>query len=72
MATAIASHRADHLMRPSNAPGPDLRSHDTIILAFLRGKDSVACLLLLIEVGVRSDASAEIGRSVNVTNLPAT
>jgi 3'-phosphoadenosine 5'-phosphosulfate sulfotransferase (PAPS reductase)/FAD synthetase len=31
---------------------PDLPSYDTIILAFSGGKDSVACLLSLIEAGV--------------------
>ncbi len=31
---------------------PDLLSYDTIILAFSGGKDSVACLLSLIEAGV--------------------
>ncbi len=35
--------------------GPDLRSYDTIILAFSGGKDSVACLLTLIEAGVPSE-----------------
>jgi hypothetical protein len=71
MATAIAFPEVDHLIPANKAPCPDLRSYDTIIVAFSGGKDSVACLLFLIEVGVRSDAGAEIGRSVNVTYLPA-
>lgn len=52
MATAIASYEGDHLVRANNAPCPDLRSYDTIIVAFSGGKDSIACLLSLIEAGV--------------------
>ncbi len=52
MARAIASYEGDHLVRASNAPRPDLRSYDTIIVAFSGGKDSIACLLSLIEAGV--------------------
>ena len=37
-----------------NAPtrAPDLASYDRIIVAFSGGKDSIACLLTLIEAGV--------------------
>lgn len=34
---------------------PDLRGYDTIIVAFSGGKDSIACLLALIEAGVPPD-----------------
>lgn len=36
-------------------PQPDLASYDTIVVAFSGGKDSVACLLSLIEAGVQTD-----------------
>jgi len=52
MATAIASHEADRLIPARTTACPDLRSYDTIIVAFSGGKDSVACLLSLIEAGV--------------------
>jgi 3'-phosphoadenosine 5'-phosphosulfate sulfotransferase (PAPS reductase)/FAD synthetase len=41
--------------RPDNRPTPpelDLLSYDTIVVAFSGGKDSIACLLSLIEAGV--------------------
>ncbi len=34
---------------------PDLRSYDRIVVAFSGGKDSVACLLTLLEAGVPQD-----------------
>jgi 3'-phosphoadenosine 5'-phosphosulfate sulfotransferase (PAPS reductase)/FAD synthetase len=39
---------------PAHAPGhePDLKSYDRIVVAFSGGKDSVACLLTLLEGGV--------------------
>ena len=39
---------------PTHAPGhaPDPKSYDRIIVAFSGGKDSVACLLTLLEAGV--------------------
>ena len=39
---------------PAHAPGhaADLRSYDRIVVAFSGGKDSVACLLTLLEAGV--------------------
>jgi hypothetical protein len=33
------------------ATNPDLRSYDTIVVAFSGGKDSIGCLLSLIEAG---------------------
>ena len=41
----------------TNAPGraPDLRSYDCVVVAFSGGKDSVACLLTLLEAGVPQD-----------------
>ncbi len=35
-----------------HAAAPDLRSYDTIIVAFSGGKDSIACLLTLLDAGV--------------------
>jgi predicted phosphoadenosine phosphosulfate sulfurtransferase len=41
-------------VQQGNAPtrAPDLASYDRIIVAFSGGKDSIACLLTLIEAGV--------------------
>jgi len=36
-------------------PGPDLSSYDLVLVAFSGGKDSLACLLHLIEQGVPKD-----------------
>jgi tRNA(Ile)-lysidine synthase TilS/MesJ len=36
-------------------PEPDLPSYDNIIVAFSGGKDSIACLISLIEAGVSRD-----------------
>lgn len=36
-------------------PTPDLKSYDTIIVAFSGGKDSTACVLHLLELGVPKD-----------------
>lgn len=52
MATAIASGELDHPIRASKAACPDFLGYDTIIVVFSGGKDSVACLLSLIEAGV--------------------
>lgn len=39
----------------SDAGGPELSSYDRIIVAFSGGKDSLACLLHLLEVGIERD-----------------
>ena len=45
---------AGNSLRQANAPGrdPDLESYDHFVVAFSGGKDSIACLLTLLEAGV--------------------